>query len=302
MKKYILNKEERSALFSLSHFIKIGPQKMKLLFFHFKSYQKILSASAKQLENLGIKNDLINEFVSWRKSFNLETAEKIIKEENIGFITWHDKNYPFLLKEIYSPPYVLFFKGNLELIKENNLNNCLAVVGPRKNSPLADKTINHLLPKIVKSNLTIVSGLALGVDKMAHEIAISLKGKTIAILGTGLAEKVFYPKENLSLYQEIIKSNNLIISEFPPLISARAQNFPQRNRLISGLSKATLVIEAPKRSGALITTSRALEQNREVLAVPGNIFSEFYVGSNNLIKLGAKVITNPDDILEIYEK
>ncbi len=302
MKKYILNEEERLALFSLSHFIKIGPQKMKFLLSHFKSYQKILNASTKQLENVGIKNNLINEFITWRKSFNLEAAEKIIKEEHIGFVTWHDENYPFLLKEIYSPPYVLFYKGNLRLLKKNNLNLCLAVVGPRKNSPLAPKTINYLLPKLIKSNLTVVSGLALGVDTMAHKIAISLRGKTIAVLGTGLSKKVFYPKENLSLCQKIIESNGLIVSEFPPLISARAQNFPQRNRLISGLSKATLIIEAPQRSGALITTSRALEQNREVLAVPGDIFSEFHVGSNNLIKLGAKVVISPDDILEIYEK
>ena len=299
MKIFKIEEVERLALLSLSYFTKIGPQKMKVLRQLFPSYQAIWQASARQLENTGLKPKLITDFIAWRQLFKTEEALKELTQENINFITWHDPAYPDLLREISSPPYVLFYRGSLELLNKVNQPG-LAVVGPRKNSPYASKIIDTFLPDLIKAKIIIVSGLALGVDTLAHKITLQKGGLTIAVLGTGLALNVLYPPENISLAKEIVSRGGLLLSEFSPSTPARPQNFPQRNRLISGLCRATLIIEAPQKSGALITAAYALDQNREVLAVPGNIFAYDSSGANNLIKKGAQVITSSNDILEIY--
>lgn len=299
MKICKITEKEKLALLSLSYFTKLGPQKIKILSQIFTSYQAIWQASAKQLEYAGLKSKLITDFISWRKLFKVEKALKELTQENINFITWHDPAYPDLLREISSPPYVLFYRGSLGLL--NKISQLgLAIVGPRKNSPYATKIINTFMPDLIAAKIIVVSGLALGVDTLAHQAALKEVGLTTAVLGTGLASTVLYPPENIYLAKEIIKKNGLLLSEFPPFTPARPQNFPQRNRLISGLCRATLIIEAPQKSGALITATYALDQNREVLAIPGNIFATTSIGANNLIKKGAQVITSPSDVLEIY--
>jgi len=291
--------ESRQALLGFSYFKKIGSVKLSLLEKTFSNPCDIFWASANDLEKAGLNKDLAHEFTEWRKKINFSIIEKELKQEQINFVTWHDSDYPALLKEIYAAPYILYYQGDLEALKGKGSAR-LAIVGSRKHSAYAEKIINNFLPSLLDRNLEIISGLALGVDSLAHQITLCGGGRTIAVLGSGLDKTSIYPRINYRLSQKIIKNKGLLISEFPPKTPALKQNFPQRNRIISGLSQATLVIEAKEKSGALITARYALEQNREVLAIPGNIFSEFSAGPNKLIKMGARPIVSSDDILEVF--
>ncbi|MCD6470954.1 DNA-processing protein DprA [bacterium] len=211
---------------------------------------------------------------------------------NIQIIKITDKNYPKLLKEIYDPPKEIYVLGKLEAEEKYPL----AVVGTRKISNYGKQIVSSIVKDLAKIGLTIVSGLALGTDALAHQAALDVNGKTIAVLGSGL--DMIYPRIHKKLAERIIKSGGAIISEYPPGTKPTKWTFPARNRIISGLSLGVLVIEAPERSGALITAHHALDQGREVFAVPGNIYSQNSVGCNNLIKLGAKAVTDANDILE----
>ncbi|MFA6194931.1 MAG: DNA-processing protein DprA [Patescibacteria group bacterium] len=290
--------ENRYYYLAFNHFKKIGLVNMKRLEKFFPDVRQAFFANTIELERAGIKSSLADDFIKWRKTSaaSIEDMLNILEKEGISFITWNDHNYPPLLKEISSPPPVLYYKGRLN----NEADGRLAVVGSRKFSAYGEKAITALLPEIIESKINIISGLALGIDTLAHQKALELKGKTWAVLGSGLDRKSIYPASNRRLAQEIIDSGGALISEFPPGTPPYQQNFPQRNRIIAGLTQATLVIEAKEKSGALITADYALEENREVLAVPGNIFSEFSAGPNKLIKSGAKTITSHEDILEVY--
>lgn len=204
-----------------------------------------------------------------------------------------DKNYPLLLKEIYNPPQILYYLGSLKA----NEQKPLAVVGSRKISPYGEKICKFLIEKLARAGLTIISGLALGVDGLAHQIALENKTKTIAVLGSGL--NVIYPPVHKNLAKKIIKANGAVVSEYPPFTQPSKLTFPARNRIIAGLSLGVLVIEAQKKSGALITARLALEQGREVFAVPGSIYNKNSDGCNLLIKMGARPVTKPEDVLEI---
>jgi len=206
-----------------------------------------------------------------------------------------DKNYPELLKQIYSPPKTLFCLGKLKAKEKYPL----AVVGTRKISAYGKKITKYLVKELVKRDFTIISGLALGVDTIAHEAALENKGRTIAVLGSGI-ERI-YPFQNKNLARKIILTNNALISEYPANTPPSKWTFPARNRIISGMSLGTLVIEAPEKSGALITARFALDQGREVFAVPGNIFYENSKGCHKLIKMGAKPVTKPEDILDAFD-
>ncbi|MFA5024422.1 MAG: DNA-processing protein DprA [Patescibacteria group bacterium] len=288
---------DRQYLIGFSYFLKIGPVKLQKIEAYFSNLAAAFWASGLELEKAGLEPKLTGEFINWRRTFNLEAVLNELNKEKIKFITWHDENYPKLLLEIPAPPYILYYRGNLAPGGPNRL----AVVGSRKHSAYAEKTINELLPKIIEMKTEIVSGLAKGVDSLAHQAALNFKGRTLAVLGSGLNAKNIYPTINRSLAENIIRNGGALISEFPPDTPPLKQNFPRRNRIISGICQATLIIEAPAKSGALITANYALEQNREVLTVPGNIFSEFSTGPNNLIKAGAKTITIPEDILEVFK-
>lgn len=237
-------------------------------------------------------------FIEYQKrqpvSFDpLKEWEKLIKN-NIQFLILSDPNYPSLLKEIPNPPLGLYVKGE---IPDYTNYHYLAVVGTRKNSSYGKLVIETLIKNLIPYQFVIISGLALGIDTWCHKIALDEGGKTIAVLGTGL-DKI-YPANNKTLSQKIIE-NGALISEYPLSTPPLKHHFPWRNRIISGLAPATLVIEAPKTSGALITANFALEQNRDVFAVPGSIFNKTSLGTNNLIKSGAKLISQIEDILEEY--
>jgi DNA processing protein len=295
-----VNLENKNYYLAFSHFQKIGPRKMVLLENYFPDIHSAYYANGFDLEHAGVEPKLVSEFINWRQDFNLEKIKNNLIKENINFITWHEADYPALLKEISTPPFILYYQGNIENLN-NGHKNRLAIVGSRKHSAYADKIITEFIPVLTENDIEIISGLALGVDALAHQTTLDNNGRTIAVLGTGLDYNSFYPRVNRALAKKIVASGGLLLSEFPPGTQALKQNFPQRNRIISGLCQATLVIEAKIKSGSLITADYALDQNREVLAVPGNIFSEFSGGTNNLIKLGAKSINEPKDILEIFK-
>lgn len=211
----------------------------------------------------------------------------------IKAITIKDPEYPKLLKETFNPPTNMYVRGNYKILNKPGI----AIVGTRKNTAYGERATDNIAGELAKSGFVIISGLALGIDTIAHKSALKNNGVTIAVLGSSIDGQSIYPKENLKLAEEIIASGGAVISEYPSPTPPTKYTFPQRNRIVSGLSEATLVIEAPERSGALITARYALEQNREVFAVPGDIFSENSIGTNNLIKQGAKPITSAKEII-----
>lgn len=212
-----------------------------------------------------------------------------IEEIHIG-----DKLYPEQLRNIYNPPLKLYVLGNKELFK----NKGVAIVGTRKATEYGKKVALQLSQNLSEKGINIISGLALGIDTYAHLGTLQEKsmGKTIAVLGGGL-DKI-YPKQNIELARKIVRSGGCIISEYSLGTKPEKLNFPQRNRVISGLSCGVVVVEASEKSGALITADYALEQGREVFAIPGSILSLTSNGTNNLIKQGAKLVTNYNDIIE----
>jgi len=213
-------------------------------------------------------------------------------EGQIKTINLQDPDYPVLLKQIHQPPHLLYYLGEIK-----NLNHCLAVVGSREHSEYGRQTTKRLIAGLLnQAEITIVSGLAKGIDALAHWSALENKGRTVAVLGSGFNH--LYPQENYGLAQRILQQGGCLISEYAPDSPPAKQNFPARNQIISGICWGTLIVEAAVRSGSLITGRYALEQNREVFAVPGNIDSPTSAGTNNLIKLGAKPICSVDDILE----
>lgn len=206
-------------------------------------------------------------------------------------LTILDAGYPHMLQEMADPPAVFFYSGNPELLHKNSL----AIVGSRKATSYSQEVLEKLLPELLARGVVIVSGLAAGVDSMAHRYTIDQGGDTIGIIGTGL--KNYYPAANALLQQEMSR-NHLVISEFPFQAPPRREHFPQRNRIIAGLTQATLVIQAQQHSGSLITANYALQYNREIFAVPGSILEAHSQGTNQLIQAGAKPVLSPFDILE----
>lgn len=202
--------------------------------------------------------------------------------------------YPRRLAQIADPPAALYCRGNTELLD----SPCLAIVGTRKITPYGRQAAEYFATAIASRGFTVVSGLALGVDAVAHRATLDADGATIAVLGTGIGH--LYPKENEKLATDIIARGGLVVSEYPDTTPGLKGMFPRRNRIIAGLSVGTVVIEADRRSGALITAACALEQNRDVFAVPGNIFSPRSAGPNLLIQQGAKLALTPEDVVQEY--
>lgn len=215
------------------------------------------------------------------------------KSKRIEYPAIHinDEQYPSQLREIAQPPQVLYIRGHIPKNKP-----MVAVVGTRRSTPYGKRVAEHIVKGLVRANVVIVSGMAIGIDSEAHKAALEAGGETIAVVGSGIDESVIYPPSNKGLAREI-EQHGAVISEFDPYAKSETFYFPQRNRVISGLSLGVVVIEAKEKSGALITSNFALDQNREVFAVPGSIFWETSAGPNNLIKQGAKAVTCAEDIL-----
>ncbi len=218
-----------------------------------------------------------------------------LQKADLQIITVNDPAYPSLLKNIAQPPLLLYLRGKLETL--NNL--CFAVVGTRRPTEYGRRAVPFITDKLVKAGFTIVSGLAMGIDGLAHQSAVNNNSPTVAVLGGGI-NSYSIVQEHQILAKEIIKKGGAIISEYPLDAHGSKTSFPQRNRIISGLSKGVLVVEADEKSGSLITAQWALDQNRDVFAVPGSIFSPRSQGPHNLLKQGAKLVNSADDILTEY--
>lgn len=222
----------------------------------------------------------------------LEKELELIEKYKINIFSLLDPEYPDCLKQIYMPPIVLYCKGlGLGCFEKN-----FAIVGARKAGDYAAKVIKNIVPTLIEKDFTIVSGGALGVDSMSHKAALDCNGKTTVVLGSGLLD--FYPKNNKELFKKIVAQNGTLVSSFPLLTPPDKGNFPARNRIIAGLSKACLVVQAAKKSGALITAKFALDEGRTVFAVPGSIFDELSLGCHELINQGAKLVNSTLDIFE----
>lgn len=284
-------------LIALTHFPKFGPVRLKKLKSYFSSFETAFNSTSSELKRAGIEEKVANEFVAMRSSINIDKITSVMNKEGMTVITLDDKNYPKLLKEIYDPPALLYIKGKFDPVDEF----ALAVVGTRKFSPYGKQVTAAVVKRLAQNKLTIVSGMALGIDTFAHQASLEMGGRTIAVLGSGLDKASIYPSANRYLADKIVASGGAVITEFPLGTPPLKHNFPQRNRIISGLALGTLVVEAGDKSGALITARSALDQNREVFAVPGNIYSSTSLGPNKLIKDGARPITAAVEILETLD-
>ncbi|MGG3466655.1 DNA-processing protein DprA [Neobacillus pocheonensis] len=233
-----------------------------------------------------------NSSVSALQSETIHEQIRQYKTNDISVITIFDKEYPANLKEIFQPPWALFAKGDLSLLEKGPK---LAVVGSRQATQYGKNAIRLIFPELIENDLLIVSGLAKGIDALAHEYAIKNGGNTIAVIAGGLYH--IYPKDNMNLALEMMKTQ-LVISEYPPDTKPQRWHFPARNRIISGLSNGTFIIEAKRKSGSLITANYAVNEGRDVFSLPGSIFNPYSAGTNELIQQGAKLVTRAEDILE----
>jgi len=281
-------------LHALNKIEHVGPQKVKKLLAYFGSAENIWHADFSQLNTALEGHKLAQKIWQEKTRIDPDTEWKKLERDQIRIVDLENPNYPALLKEAHNPPYLLYTRGQLDL----NMHPAIAIVGSRKYSPYGAQLTASFAHDLAVAGFVIVSGLALGIDAISHKNALEAGGKTVAVLGSSIDEKNIYPRANLALAHEMIVKDGLLLSDYPPETPANSFTFPARNRIIAGLSLGTLVIEAGERSGALITARMALENNREVFAIPGSIFSENSVGTNNLIKSGAKLVTNISDILE----
>ena len=270
----------------------IGRVRFKLLEDHFDSMEAAWAASQAELRAAGLDRRTIRSVLEGREKVKPDAEIERLEKSGVRALTWHDDDYPARLKEIYDLPPVIYVRGSLTPDDERSI----AVVGTRNLSHYGRQVAERLVYDIAGAGVTIVSGLARGIDGVAHRAALDAGQRTIAVLGSGL--DIIYPREHTNL-SERIADNGALISEHALGTRPDARNFPRRNRIMSGMTLGTLVIEAGKRSGALITARQALDENREVFAVPGSIFSDNSNGTNMLIRRGeAKLVTTCEDVLE----
>jgi DNA processing protein len=278
----------RDLLIALSLLPFLTPNRSRLLLEYFDPVAQACNASTSLLQ--GLLSVTPEQAHQVRNPLTNETRAQI-EALRARVVTLADDDYPAMLREIPDPPLVLHVRGDASLLSRMSV----AVVGSRRASPYGVNAASHLARQLAGAGLVVVSGLARGIDAASHHASLEAGGTTIAVLGTGI--DVIYPRSNARLYARIAE-RGLIVSEFPPGTPPRPENFPIRNRLISGLSHGTVIVEATRRSGSLITARMAAEQNREVFAVPGSIFSAGSEGAHRLVQYGAKLVHDADDILE----
>ena len=271
---------------------RVGRARVAMLEAHFGSLSEAWGASSTQLQQAGLdRRTAANAARSWSR-IDPDAEMDRVQQAGVTALTWHDDGYPPRLKEIYDKPPVLYVKG--EILPEDE--RAIAVVGTRRPTAYGREVARQVTSDLAQNGLTIVSGLAKGVDGIVHRAALDAGARTIAALGSGL--DVMYPREHAELASRIAE-NGAVVSEFPMGTRPDSQNFPRRNRIISGMSLGTLVAEAPESSGALLTARHALEQDREVFCIPGSILSEVSRGGNRLIRdSAAKLVTCADDVIE----
>jgi len=289
-----MSEKELKYWLGFSAFPGIGPLRFKLLLDYFGSAEAAWQADTKILLKIRLGEKLTAKFDHFRKSFLLDDYVSGIEKKEIKVVTIKDKGYPSLLAQISDAPFLLYVRGDPSVLSE--VRPRIAVVGTRKITGYGEEVTRKITQGLVDARVTIVSGMAYGVDAVAHEVAVENGGKTIAVLGCGV--DIIHPRANTTLYWQIIKKYGAVISEFPVGMYAEKGLFPARNRIISGLSLGVVVTEGAQDSGALITARYAAEQGREVFAVPGPITSDLSAGPTILLKHGAKLVTEAGDILE----
>ncbi len=274
----------------------LGPQKMSSLMSYFKSSQLIWEANKSELAAAGLGETLIENIFRERNTIDPEKEWALLENENIRVINISDKEYPPMLREIYNPPFLIYIRGSIQCFSQP----MIAIVGSRRCTSYGRQACYSISRDLAAAGITVVSGLALGIDAIAHRGALDAKGLTIGVLGSSIEKAGITPQTNAMLGEEIINSGGLLLSEYPLPTSPNPGTFPARNRIMAGISAGTVVIEAAEDSGSLITANHALENNREVFAIPGSIFSSQSHGTNSLIKKGAKIVTSVQDILEEF--
>ena len=266
--------------------------KLKLLE-KLKSVENIWKVEQKELIEFGFKEKSINKILDNKYKLNLEKYANYMEKNKISLILCNSEKYPSSLKCIDNKPAFLYVRGNIESLYDDSI----AIVGSRNASEYGKKVSRKIAKEIADRNVNVVSGLAIGIDKYAHLGALESNiGKTIAVLGTGIMDKDIYPLQNKKIFERILEKGGTIVSEFKLGTKPEKYNFPLRNRIISGLSKKVIVVEASENSGSLITVNYALEQGKEIFAVPGNITSNSSIGTNKLIFEGANIFRNINDI------
>jgi DNA processing protein len=269
----------------------IGRVKLSQLESYFGNLESAWKATPAELKRVGLDSGTMDAITFWRPKISLEAEIEKLDRYGVKVFNYKDQGYPSRLKEIYDYPPLLYVRGSL--LSQDEW--CLAVVGTRRATVYGRQVAEEIVTDLVQSKITIVSGLAKGIDSVAHQAALATGGRSIAVFACGL--DIVYPSENANLARNIIQQGALV-SEYPLGTRPRADNFPRRNRIMSGLSLGVLVIEADETSGAMITARLALEQNREVFAIPGSILSPASRGANHLIQEGAKLVRDYTDILE----
>lgn len=287
--------EAREAFVALNMIEHIGPVRVRQMLDHFGDAPAILRATSSQLQRVrGIGPEVADTIARWESTVDLAAELRRIEEFGCRVLVQSDPEYPALLREIYDPPVVLYTKGNLQPADKN----AVALVGSRMTTPYGLETARRLAYQLAYVGVTVVSGGARGIDTAAHQGALNAKGRTIAVLGTGL--NIIWPAENKDLFDRIAEKGALV-TQFPFNRRGDRQSFPIRNRIVAGMTLGTLVIEANLTSGALITANFATEYGRQVFAVPGRIDSPRSKGCHDLIKKGAKLCEGAEDILSEFE-
>ncbi len=274
----------------------VGTVRSKVLIEYFGEPNKIFEQSIESISRIkGISEALADKIIYWEKDINLSAELEFAQMSGTQIITLADTEYPEILKGIYDPPLCLYVRGKLPDFSYNSL----AIIGSRRATIYGRKMAKHLAEEAVLTGWKVISGLAFGIDAVAHQATVDAGGITVAVLGGGLSR--IHPQEHVPLARDIINTGGALISEFPMKFPVSRQSFPRRNRIVSGLSRAVLVVEAGLKSGALITANLAMDQGKDVFAVPGHVDNPQAKGCHKLIKQGAKLTEDFNDILEDYD-
>ncbi len=288
---------ESYAYFILNLVPGVGPVTVKKLLEAFGTTVNILNVTRTELDNIqGLRKKQIDALLDWKTVTDYEEEFERCEKAEITLVTPADSTYPSLLLQTYDPPLCLYVRGNVNALSGRNI----AFVGSRKTSFYGVNVTKDFASSAVNCGWTIVSGLARGIDTVAHQTAVDCKGLTVAVIGSGLAR--LYPQENLNLAREIIKQGGAIISEFPLNAPPDRRSFPMRNRIVAGMSSGTLVVEGGVKSGSMITATHTMEQGKPVFAVPGMVTNPQARGCHQLIKNGAKLVESFYDIMEEFSE
>ncbi len=277
---------------ALAHYPGFSSRSLRKLRLFLGDHANAWGADVPEMMDAGVSQASALEFSKWRETHDPQTLAKTLDARSIRTLCLEDPEYPPLLKETADPPEVLFIRGALPDIPS------VAIVGSRKYTSYGRRCVSDLVSPLVSVGLRIVSGLALGIDGLAHEAALKAGNPTLAVLGSGIDDASIYPREHYRLAERMLATGGCLISEFPPGTPGLRHHFPMRNRIIAGMTLATVVVEAHEQSGSLITAKLAIDEGREVLAVPGSVFSVSSAGCHRLIAMGAKPCLNAQSVLD----